>query len=213
MKTVTDTSEALRHSVYTELLCLLPPASVRQTDLFIANLALQRRAYAQPTTRSREAEMFRTTRRFLMLKVTPDISETAFGTFTGGRSTAEIEHFLTRKFGDRLAAVAGFHRPENSNRWRVNLPEAAALYGYRSRHGFYNGILCQPIDSTNIFFLLSSSRFDGPKAIRLEHADQSYFEQWKEPAELRHNYAPPALQANLDGLKWNGRRFIETATK
>lgn len=207
----TDTSAALRHAVYNELLCALPPASARQTEIFIANLALQRRAMAQPTTRTREAELSRTFQRFMLLKVTPHIAETGN---TVARSAAEIEHYLTAKFGDRLAAVAGFHRPENSNRWRVNLPEAAALHGYRSRHGFYNGILCQPIDSINIFFLLSSSRFDGPKAIRLEHGDQSYFEQGKEPAEYRHNSAlATAKQASLDGYKWNGRRFVESANK
>jgi hypothetical protein len=205
---IADTAAALRHSVYNDLLCLLPPASVRQTDIFIANLALQRPAYAAATVHDRELKLREIRHRYLQLKVSPDISETTAGRYAGGRSIAEIEHFLTNKYGDRLAVIAGFYRPEEANRWRVKLPEACALYGYRSRHGFYNGILCQPIDRSDSYFLLSAAALGGCKAVRLEARDQSRFEQWKEPAELRH-FTAPMPSASLDGWKWTGRRFIE----
>lgn len=206
---IADTLAALRHAVFSELLLLLPPASVRQTDMFIANLALQRPAFAAKTGHDRDLRLREIRMKFVNLKVSPDISETAIGRTAGSRSVAEIETFLTRKFGDRLASVAGFYRPENSDRWKVNLPERCLLHGYRSRFGFYNGILCQPIDQVDLYFLLSSARFGGSKAIRLEPRDQTYFEQGKQPAELRHNVVSPALQADLAGWKWNGRRFIE----
>jgi len=203
------TAAALRHAVYSDLLSLLPPASVRQTEIFIANLALQRPAFGESTIRDRELKLSAIMFQFASLKVSPDISETAIGTFAGGRSKTEIEAFLDRKYGDRLSAIAGFYRPEEANRWKINLPEQCLLYGYRSRHGFYNGILCQPISQIDFYFLLSSANFGGQRAIRLEPRDQTRFEQWKEPAELRHNHDAPASQATLTGWKWNGRRFIE----
>jgi hypothetical protein len=56
------------------------------------------------------------------------------------------------------------------------------MYGYRSDAGFLNGILCQPLDRYDSYFLLSSSKFGGPKAIRMTPRDEQYFTQFKEVA-------------------------------
>jgi len=199
-------SAAFRHATYQRLLELLPAASYAQTEQFVANLGLARTAFAQPTARSRESELFRTMQRFLFLRVSPNIATVGNAV---ARSRTEIEQHLEQSFGDTLRSIAGFYRSDDGERWRLNLPDNCAFYGYRSRHGFLNGVLCQPIDTINSYFLLSAAKFGGPKAIRLEPRDQSYFEQGKEPAQLRHNTAAPFPQANLAGLKWNGRRFIE----
>lgn len=209
-----DRLAAIREAVYSDLLLLLPAASYGQTERFIANLALSRRAYDQPTEASRESELFRTFQRFLFLKVSPEIGE--IGRTGAVRSTAEIERLLSRKYGDRLLAVPGFFCSPNrtdGSAPKLNLPEGCALYGYRSRLGFLNGILCQPLDQIDCYFLLSAVRFGGLKALRLEPDDQLYFEQWKRPVQLRHNLTSPETQASLTGWKWTGRRFVEPDTR
>jgi hypothetical protein len=105
-----------------------------------------------------------------------------------------IEKELAAKYGSRLSEIAGFYFMQD--RWRLNLPRRCLLFGYAGRHGFYNGILCQPIDHINAYFLMSSAKHGGAKAIRLEERDRLFFESYKEPivtdgpsftAELRHN--------------------------
>ena len=78
------------------------------------------------------------------------------------------------KYGERLASISGFYR-NAYGRLMLNLPRGCALYGYRSRLGFYNGILCQPLEEMDTFFLLSSARMGGPKAIRMCEADEAFF--------------------------------------
>lgn len=203
-----DTTAALRHAVYADLLSMLPIASFRQVERFVANLALAREAYQQPTVRSREAEIWRVMQRFILLRVTPDLAEAK-------RPTPDcrvIELAIEKKYGDRLEHIAGFYRNEAADggvrvpRWRVNLPEGCALYGYRSREGFYTGILCQPLDRDDLFFLLSSSKFDGPKAMRLTDADRAFFESFKQPTGTR---GLVGISADMAGYRWTGRRFVE----
>lgn len=177
-----DNSAALRHLVYADLLSALPPASYSQAETMIVNLGIHR------TVGKRRAMS-----RLLWLKTTPDL----FGQDQDiGRRKIETE--LAGKYGSRLASIAGFYFMQN--RWRLNLPTRCLLFGYAGRHGFYNGILCQPIDTIDTYFLLSSARFDGPKAIRLEEKDRLYFGSYKEPvtapaatAELRQNTAPAGI--------------------
>ena len=146
--------EALRHCVYSDLLDRLPVASVGQTRSFMANLCLPSQAI----------------KRFLMLRVSPEIGET--GRRGLGRELL-IDH-LAAKYGERLAGVSGFYR-NAYGRLMLNLPRGCALYGYRSRLGFYNGILCQPLEEMDTFFLLSSVRMGGPTAIRMTEADEAFF--------------------------------------
>lgn len=198
-----ERTAAIRHAVLRDLLFLLPPANVAQTDQFIANLALQRTAYTASTIRQRDRLLFDLKHEFLFLRATPDIA-----TYCGQNivSKAEIELALSEKFGERLWDVPGLYK-NDSGRWKLNLPEACLLHGYQSRTGYFNGILCQPIDYANSFFLLSSAKFGGSKAVRMEPREQARFDEFKEPAM---SPIPTAgSRADLSGLKWTGRRFIE----
>lgn len=161
-------SAAVRHAVYTSLIGYLPYASSEQVFRFLAK---RRRPWADRL-------------RFLELRVTPDIGETY-----GGATLAEIEQWLNRKYGERLAIVPGFFRnsdsmnPINStnsiNLWRLALPRRSAVHAYGSR-GFIAGLLFQPLDRMNSFFLLSSAKYGGPRATRLSGEDQMYFTQFEE---------------------------------
>lgn len=206
-----DTSAALRHAVYADLLSMLPIASCAQVQRFAANLALCRNTFDlwERDLRKRDRAIWRVMQRLLLLRVTPDLAEIKLPT----PDRRMIELAIEKRFGDRLSAIAGFYTDANNGRRRVNLPEGCALYGYRSREGFYTGILCQPLHQIDFFFLLSSSKFDGPKAMRLTDADRAFFERFKEPVEL-----PPAAQAFRDSIsprdlsqyyRWTGRRFVE----
>lgn len=199
---------AIRHAVYRDLLDLLPLASYRQTIVFAANLGLVRNYDYSPTAPAgeRQKAIDAVLRRLLRLKVSPDLNCISDGANGRGIPKSEIEKIIVSKYGDRLANIAGFYF---DRRWKINLPERCALFGYRNRTGFYTGILCQPIDQANRYFLFSSASFDGPKAIRLEPAERMYFEQWTRPAELRLNITPPQMPADLEGMKWTGRRFVE----
>lgn len=209
-KPAIDTTAALRHAVYADLLSMLPIASYRQVQRFAANLALCRNTFDlwEHDFRKRQRAIDRVLLRLLLLRVTPDLAEVKLPTL----DRRDIELAIEKRFGDRLSAIAGFYRDPNNGRWRVNLPEGCALYGYRSREGFFTGILCQPIDRDDFYFLLSSSKFDGPKAMRLTDSDRAFFERFKEPVEL-----PPAAQAirdsipplDMTGFRFNGRRFVE----
>ena len=125
---------------------------------------------------SSERKMNSLLMRFIRLCVTPDISETAYS----GGDQPEIERWLNRTYGERLECVSGFYRRTDGTPFRLNLPFKCALSGYKSAGGFFDGILCQPFDSLNKYFLLSSAKFGGPKAIPLRPRDQQYFTQYKE---------------------------------
>ena len=154
-----ELAAALRHCVYSDLLDRLPLASLDQTREFLTNLYLP-------------AECVNP--RFLMLKVSPEIGETPYRGFP----LNEIVRQLEKKYGDDLYKIAGFYRGKG-NELKLNLPTGCAFYGYRSELGFYNGILCQPLDTLDVYFLLSSVRFGGQKAIRLTDADRAFFETGK----------------------------------
>lgn len=196
---------AIRHAVYSNLIGLLPVASYRQTIEFAANLSL---CGSDGGYRTNAKERYRAIDKVLLrlndLRVTPDIAEAGKAV-----SRLTIEKILDKKFGDRLHYVAGFHKPAGGKVWRMNLPEACSLFGYRSRYGYYNGILCQPVGQIDIYFLFSSAKFGGEKALRLEPMDKAFFDRYKEPAELEHNYAPTEIVPNMPGMRWTGRRFVE----
>jgi len=183
-----DRPAIVRHAVYGSLWPMLPMASLSQKIKFAANLALCR-------NRAIAAVMDR----IIDLRVTPDQA-------AGGLEKAEIEQTLAIIYGDQLFGVPGFYKSDEG-RWRLNLPERCALYAYRSRIGFYNGIVCQPIDRIDFFFLLSSREQGGHSAVKLEPRDREFLERFKEPATPP--IPPPAAQADLTGWKWTGRRFIE----
>ena len=159
MKTENESHEhvaALRHCVYSDILDRLPLASLDQTREFLTNLYLPAES-VNP--------------RFLMLKVSPEIGETSYRGFP----TNEIIRQLFKKYGERIYQIAGFYRGKSSEP-KLNLPKGCALYGYRSELGFYNGMLCQPLDRLDVYFLLSSAKYGGPKAIRLTDADRAFFD-------------------------------------
>lgn len=146
---------ALRHCVYSDLLDFLPIASVSQTFSFIANLSL-------PTKELNP--------RFLLLRVSPDIGETTFL----GMPPDHLVTFLYEKYGDELVKVSGFYR-DASGRLKFNFPQGCALYGYLSSSGHFQGILCQPLKSAGRYFLISSARLDGPRAVRMTNSDEIFF--------------------------------------
>lgn len=169
-----DRLAAVRHLVYSDLLAYLPMASCSQGLQVAANLRLGGDWIG----------------RFMDLRVSSDIAETEFyGMFprlaTADGPNSVIEPWFARKYGERLATVPGFYRRQPADgqppgSWRLNLPFGCAMYGYKSATGFYIGILCQPLDRLNTFFLLSSAKYDGPKAQRLTPRDQLYFTQFEE---------------------------------
>lgn len=224
---------ALRHAVFRELFLWLAPASIAQTIQFVSNLSLCRRElnklkepvcaiyiasrfeymrilnldagvlFEKELIRRRDQVVENTMFRFRDLRVTPDIAEaTSYRQF----SRTKIEQALADKYSEALADVPGFYFSE---RWRLNLPEGCALYAYRSRLGFINGFLCQPLYAIDKYFLLSSSKYDGSKAVRLTPEDQQYFESFKEPPVTKAKLPSPDLQDDLSGMKWTGRRFVE----
>lgn len=173
-QTTTDNRlAAVRHAVYDTLLGYLPWASYEQTEQFIANLKLIGDAGSAD---DRRILLDQTLLRFLRLRVTPDMGETRTGA-----TQKEMEMWLAAKYGDRLAEVAGFYRREGGP-WRLNLPIRCALYAYRSENGFLRGILCQPLDRLDSFFLLSSAAVGGAKAAPLTPRDRLYFSQFEETA-------------------------------
>lgn len=203
-----DTTAALRHAVYRDLLAMLPIASYRQAQRFAANLALCRNTFKlwERDFRVRRRAIDRVMMRLLLLRVTPDLAEVeSFVCMDRG----DIEMNLADKYGDRLKAIAGFYF---DRRWRVNLPDGCAIHGYRSREGFYTGILCQPLDRIDYFFLLSSRGQGGFSPMRMTDADRKFYERFKEPVEL-----PPEAEAfrrsippfDATGYRWTGRRFVE----
>jgi hypothetical protein len=171
-----DTTAALRHVVFADLISLLPVASVAQAERFAANLALCREVFnsTEYASREREIGIHKLMLKLLNLRVSPDVATTNYR----GASKNEIERILSERYGDRLDQIAGFYFKK---RWRVNLPENCALHGYKNRLGFYTGILCQPLDRLDMFFLLTSAKFGGERAIRLEEAQRDFFEQFNEP--------------------------------
>lgn len=172
-----DAAAVVRHAVYSDLLDYLPIASYDQARQFVANLAIARSASGENADAgSRERRINAALVRFLNMRVTPDIAEAGFR----GAKPKEIEYWLNREYGPRLAAVPGFYRRNEAAPFRLNLPFNCAIYGYRSDAGFYNGILCQPTDRHDFYFLLSSSKYGGPKALRLTPRDQQYFTQFEE---------------------------------
>jgi len=146
---------SLRHCVFEDLIALLPPASAPQTQVFMANLRLPKETLSK----------------FLLLRVSPELAETAYR----GTRPANILEYLDEKYGNRLSLIAGFYR-DVRGRLCWTLPSGCVLYGYRSRLGFYNGIFCQPLGQIDKFFLLSSAKFGGPRAIRMLDHDSALFE-------------------------------------
>lgn len=184
MTTVTTTTKhisdadrlaALRHGVYDLLLAYLPPANYDQTRQLVVNLQLCR-GMADDDPARHERRINAAMMRFVSLKVTPDINRMRPMT----PQLIDIERFFNAKYGERLAHVAGFYRRNDTAPFRLNLPFNCAMYGYRSDAGFYNGVLCQPLDRTDFYFLLSSSKYGYQKALRLTPRDQQYFTQFEE---------------------------------
>lgn len=175
MTTTNENAAAVRHAVYRDVLDYLPVASYDQARQFAANLALVKLGAAMESY-VRERQINAAIVRFINMRVTPDIAEAGYR----GAKPKEIEYWLNRKYGERLGYVPGFYQRNEAAPFRLNLPFNCAMYGYRSDAGFYNGILCQPQDRHEFYFLLSSSKFGGPKAIRLTPRDQQYFTQFEE---------------------------------
>jgi len=184
---------AIRHAVYRDLLDYLPAASYDQCKQFVVNLNLYRDHIGSGTAafeRTVNAGIIR----FNGLRVTPELAETACRRLT----LAEIERRLAAKYGDKLRHIAGFYRRDAAAPFRLNLPFKCVIYGYGShihwyrrplfehadlkpvRMPYYAGILCQPIERLNSFFLLSSAKYGGPKAQRLTPRDEQYFTQFEE---------------------------------
>ena len=151
----TATLQDLRHVVYAEVISSLAPASVEQTEAFMANLKLPRESLMK----------------FTLLRVSPGLGRTPMR----GDDPREILARLDRWFGRDAERVPGFYRNGRGNlSW--TLPPRCALYGYRSHLGMFNGVLCQPLDSIDKFWLLSSAKYAGPKAIRMVNLDLALFE-------------------------------------
>lgn len=176
----------LRDLVYSDLLMTLPVASAEQTDKFLMNLGLYAGGagklatpqastdidpFADVKARRRQYERL-ICDRFLYLQVSPDIDETKMGGWWNQKENRT--KWLVDKYGDHLTDFAGFYR-EGSGRIKLNIPNGCVLYGYRSRYGLYNGILCQP-QWSNGYYLLSSAKFGGPKALRLSDFDSALFD-------------------------------------
>lgn len=192
---VSDVSAALRHVVYRDLMMLLPIASVEQTEQFAANLALCRnKLNSYEPSRVKEKTVRNVLKRLRLLRVSPDI---ATATNYPKLSKGEIEIFMADKFGDRLKIIAGFYF---KNRWRVNLPESCAFIEYRSSLGFNRGVMCQPTYSIDSYFLLSSSKFDGPKALRMEQSDRDFFESFKDPVIYKPPPCPEWLRLKFEEM-------------
>lgn len=173
--TAKTTLEDLRHVVYAEVISSLAPASVEQTDAFMANLKLPREALMK----------------FTLLRVSPDIVQVSSVAWDRPR---EILARLDRWFGRDVERVAGFYRDGRGNLcW--TLPDGCALYGYRSHLGMFNGILCQPLRLLDKFWLLSSAKYAGPKAIRMTPLDNALFETGVyKPVTYHLQPPPPAYQ-------------------
>ena len=189
-----DQSAALRHLVYSDLLSLLPIASSEQTKRFVKNLHFggNELGTGDEFVIEQHTAYFR-----FDLRVTPESAEAY--EHNAGNQQGEIELALASKYGRRLIEVAGFYFDK---RLRVNLPMRCSLYGYTSLNGFYNGILCQPLDQAETYFLLSSAKFGGPRAIRMEQKDRRFFEQFRKSsinnvnaAKLQQKIAEPTLFA------------------
>ncbi len=145
----------LRHAVYVETLCALPPASVDQARIFMANLRLPQDSLSK----------------FLLLRVSPGMGQTAHLT----ERPQDLLKRLDKLFGADIERIAGFYRDGRGTLcWTI--PDGCALYPYRSQTGFFNGILCQPLSMIDKFWLISSSKYLGPKAIRLSNKDTALFE-------------------------------------
>jgi hypothetical protein len=160
---------AIRDHVYFDLLKTLPVASVHQTHMFLINLGLYPGSPKVGTLDEQQHRHF-VNEYFLDLRVSPEIGETG----RRGWSKSVRMRYLIEKWGDLLLDVAGFYRL-GSGLIELHLPKNCALYGYRSRLGFYNGVLCQPMQ-TEGYFLLSSAKFGGTKAVLLTDTDSAMFD-------------------------------------
>lgn len=150
-----ETLNAFRALVYEDVIESLPPASIDQARQFMGNLSLPREAIWK----------------FMNLRVSPGLSETPYR----GMRPSDLLRMLDEKYGSQITSIAGFYR-DCRGRLCWTVAEGCALYGYRSRLGFYNGILCQPLYAIDKFWLLTSSKFGGPKALRLADHDAALFE-------------------------------------
>jgi len=200
---------AIRHAVYTDLLWRLPIASLEQTEQFVANLGLVKSfGYTPDMLRpNMEKIVSEVLKHFLNLKVTFDMNRVESGANGPSRGKEAIEAELAEKYGNLLQHAAGFYLEDGT--WRLKMPRGCALYGYCGDHGFIAGILCQPLDFENRFFLLSSSAYGQARAVRLTAADQYFFTSYERPAKPMQNVTSPENQASLAGWKWRRYSFAE----
>ena len=191
---------ALRHMIYFDLFCFLPIASYQQTQQFIANLALTRgRVYPGMPAIDRQKVLREIYTRLVLLRISPDLTEAQ------KPATSNLEEFFATRYGDRLEGIAGFYRDE-ANQWRLNMPERCALMIYKDRYDLAAGFLCQPLDRSDKFFLLSSRGQAGYSAERMTAADRRFFERFTEPTLMQPHAGETA---DLSGYRWTGRRFVE----
>jgi hypothetical protein len=152
------TIEDLRHVVYSEVITSLAPASYKQTNVFMANLRLPQESLAEFV--------------WPLFAVSNDIAETSCLRI---ERPVDLLRRLDRIFGEDIDLIAGFYRDVRGNLcWTI--PDGCGLYAYSSLSGRFNGILCQPLRSIDKFWLLSSAKFGGAKAIRLTNQDAAFFE-------------------------------------
>lgn len=170
--------QATRHVVYRDMMAFLPIASIEQTGRFMANLSIANclKHLAGDNTRERKRGHDRLELKFIDLRTTPDIG--VFPHF----NYDELMKYLRTRYADRLAVVAGFY--QSTDGWQLNLPKRCFLVSHRAGTGHIAGILCQPIDRIDSYFLLSSAQQGGPRAERLCPRDRAFFEQFKQPMPI-----------------------------
>lgn len=162
----TTAAIALRHLVFFDLDMLLPVATAEQCERFMLNLGIAK-----------------DDGRLLSMRVTPDVSASVLK----GVSLADAEIWLNKRYGERLADVPGFYSRGEGKPFRINLPERCGLIFYGDRYAsfgmrpeYFKGLLCQPLDRRDTFFLLSSAKYGGPKAAPLTPADQLFYTQYED---------------------------------
>jgi hypothetical protein len=172
-KTAKILTAAMRHAVYRDLMIMLPLASVDEAHQFASNLGLIERRETDSAEQIENRVMAVLTR-FMRLRVTPSKSDLPEieRYLTSGSPLARYEPKLFQGYGELLLDVPGFRRDE-TGAIRLELPKRSALWTYRDeKDEFFAGILCQPLDQPKRVFLLSSSRYGGPRATPLAERDQ-----------------------------------------
>lgn len=132
----------VRHLVYNELMIVSEPAAYTDAQNIIAENKL---ADATDPQSIRQA-----LRRLLLLKILPSSSDAA--------------SFIHKRFGDAIFAVPGFY-PGRKGTPLLNCGDASALLPYFNANGLIVGCVVFPVGREG-FYLLSSSRYGGPAAVR-----------------------------------------------